>query len=76
MTTKQKKLIEKAKKVSGVRKKDDIITKALQLFVKKYSGLNKGNKSAYELSKHLAGSIEGPQDLGTNKKYLEGFGVE
>jgi DNA recombination protein RmuC len=35
-----------------------------------------GSLSIYELSKHLAGSIEGPEDLGTNKKYLEGFGVE
>jgi hypothetical protein len=76
MTTKQKKLLDKAKKISGVKKEEDIITKALQLFVEKYKTFNKRNKSVYELSKHLAGSIEGPEDLGTNKKYFEGFGVE
>ncbi len=32
--------------------------------------------SAYEVSKHLAGSIKGgPSDLATNKKYLEGLGA-
>ena len=76
MTTKNKKLLEKAKKISGVKKEEDIITKALQLFVKKYNTFNKRKKSVYELSKHLAGSIEGPEDLATNKKYLEGFGIE
>ena len=31
--------------------------------------------SAYDVSKHLAGSIKGgPLDLATNKKYLEGLG--
>ena len=31
--------------------------------------------SAYDVSKHLAGSIKGgPSDLATNKKYLEGLG--
>ena len=31
--------------------------------------------SAYEVSKHLAGSIkDGPSDLATNRKYLEGLG--
>ncbi len=30
--------------------------------------------SAYELSKHLIGSIEGPGDLSTNPKYMDGFG--
>ncbi len=31
--------------------------------------------SAYDVSKHLVGSIKGgPSDLATNKKYLEGLG--
>ncbi|NBC17043.1 MAG: hypothetical protein GVY18_06975 [Bacteroidetes bacterium] len=31
--------------------------------------------SAYDVSKHLAGSIKGgPSDLATNKNYLEGLG--
>jgi metal-responsive CopG/Arc/MetJ family transcriptional regulator len=30
--------------------------------------------SAYELIKHLAGTLEGPSDLATNPKYMKGFG--
>jgi len=30
--------------------------------------------TGYELSKHLAGIIEGPRDLSYNPKYMEGFG--
>ena len=30
--------------------------------------------SAYDVSKHLIGSIEGPGDLSTNPKYMDGFG--
>jgi hypothetical protein len=76
MTTKNKKLLDKAKKLSGVRNDDDVINQALKLFVDNYNVKSRRKKSAYELSKHLAGSIEGPADLGSNKKYLEGFGVE
>lgn len=32
------------------------------------------NKSFYQLTKHLAGSLDGPSDLGHNKEYLQGFG--
>ncbi len=31
-------------------------------------------ESAYDRAKHLIGSIEGPGDLSTNPKYMEGFG--
>lgn len=30
--------------------------------------------SCYDLAKHLAGSVHGPKDLSTNKKYMRGFG--
>ena len=76
MTTKNKRLLEEAKKVSGINDEKDIITKALELFVERYKHIGKKNKSVYELSKHLAGSIEGPEDLGTNKKHSENFGIE
>jgi len=32
------------------------------------------NLHSYQLTKHLAGSLEGPSDLGHNKDYLQGFG--
>ena len=31
-------------------------------------------KSFYELTKHLAGNVEGPSDLAHNKKHMQGFG--
>lgn len=31
-------------------------------------------RSALDLVADLAGSCEGPEDLSTNKKYMEGFG--
>ena len=30
--------------------------------------------SCYDLTKNLAGCFDGPPDLATNKKYMEGFG--
>lgn len=33
-------------------------------------------ESAYDRMKHLCGIIEGPGDLSTNPKYLEGLGEE
>jgi predicted transcriptional regulator len=36
----------------------------------------KSRPTAYDLAKHLAGSIRGaPGDLATNPKYMEGFGA-
>jgi ribbon-helix-helix CopG family protein len=29
---------------------------------------------AYDLVKHLCGSLRGPKDLSTNPKYMKGFG--
>lgn len=76
MTSKNKKLLEQAKEVSGVYNEEDIITKALKLFVDKYKYSGRRNKSFYELSKHIAGGIKGPKDLSYNKKYLEEIGSE
>jgi len=30
--------------------------------------------SAYDLVKHLIGTLEGPSDLATNPRYMKGFG--
>ena len=30
--------------------------------------------SAYDLAKDVVGSLDGPEDLSTNPKYMEGFG--
>jgi hypothetical protein len=45
--------------------------------VKKYQQtISLEDESAYKLSKHLDSKIDGPKDLATNKKYLEGFRIE
>jgi len=36
--------------------------------------LKKVRPSAYDVVKHLLGSVHGPSDLSTNPKYKEGFG--
>jgi hypothetical protein len=68
-------LIKRAKTLSGLRTKQDILSSALKHYLEylKRNGA-KTEKSFYELTKHLAGSIEGPTDLAHNKKYLQGFG--
>jgi metal-responsive CopG/Arc/MetJ family transcriptional regulator len=33
-----------------------------------------GRVSAYELVKHLVGTLEGPSDLATNPEHMKGFG--
>lgn len=33
-------------------------------------------KSVYEGMKHLIGTLDGPRDLSTNPKYMEGFGQD
>lgn len=69
-------LISHAKNLSGLKTKNEILVYALQLYIeyleKKFSVTN---RSFYELTKDLAGSIEGAPDLAHNKKHLEGFGL-
>lgn len=48
-----------------------------ETYLAKLSGVATDEKpfvSAYDVSKHVAGIIEGPGDLSTNPKYLEGLG--
>jgi predicted transcriptional regulator len=35
---------------------------------------NAASVSCHDLAQDLAGSLRGPRDLATNKKYLKGFG--
>ncbi|MCI0495006.1 hypothetical protein L0Z72_08350 [candidate division KSB1 bacterium] len=64
-------LISRAKNLSGFKTKNEILVYALQLYIeyleKKFSV---NNHSFYELTKDLAGSIEGAPDLAHNKKHL------
>ncbi|GEM_PF-5923290 len=68
-------LISKAKILSGLKTKQAILNQALQFYIE-HLELNKTDKnmSFYQLTEHLAGSIEGPSDLAHNKEYMQGFG--
>lgn len=52
--------------------KSEIIRRALSAYLTNDEKNTTG--SFYDLAKDLAGSIEGPPDLSTNKKYLDGYG--
>jgi hypothetical protein len=69
-------LIKRAKVLSGLKTKQEILDQALQLFLQhlEQQKILGNQKSFYELTKHLAGSVEGPSDLAHNKHHMQGFG--
>ena len=53
--------------------KSDVVRAALEEHLK--NGTRKRTMSAYDLVADLVGCIdEGPEDLASNKKYMEGYG--
>ena len=55
--------------------KSDVVRTALDQFLKSDNGSKSSRQvSALELAGDLVGCIEGPGDLSTNPKYLEGYG--
>jgi metal-responsive CopG/Arc/MetJ family transcriptional regulator len=52
--------------------KSKVVRNAIESYVKQRPAKVKG--SWLELAGDLIGSLEGPSDLSTNKKYMEGFG--
>jgi len=55
------------------RSKSALVREALENRLK--AQRRRGQVTAYDLVKHLCGSIkDGPSDLATNPKYMEGFG--
>lgn len=55
------------------RSKSAVVREALEERLK--TKRRRGQVTAYDLVKHLCGSIkDGPSDLATNPKYMEGFG--
>ncbi len=69
------KLIKRAKTLSGLKTKQDVIDNALRRYVEHLEQHDvKTEKSFYEQTKHLAGSVEGPHDLSHSRKHMQGFG--
>jgi Arc/MetJ-type ribon-helix-helix transcriptional regulator len=55
------------------RSKSDLVREALEERLK--SNRRRGRATAFHLVKHLCGSIkDGPRDIATNPKYMDGFG--
>ena len=52
--------------------KSEVAREALELFFQ--NGHQKRAVSAYDLSQDLAGSVRGPGDLSSNKKYMRSYG--
>lgn len=52
--------------------KSQLVRDALEWYLEYTRKL--GGPSCYDLTRDLCGSVEGPPDLSTNRKYLEGFG--
>ncbi len=52
--------------------RSEIVRRALMEYFSRDNASNTG--SFLDLSRDLAGSIEGPVDLSTNKSYMEGYG--
>ena len=53
------------------RSKSDLTREAIEAFLEGQKGLR---RSCLDLSRDLAGSLEGPTDLASNKNLLEGYG--
>jgi len=52
--------------------KSEIVRRALSYYLSNNDHVNTG--SFLDLSRDLAGSIEAPSDLSTNKEHLDGYG--
>ncbi len=50
-----------------------VIRSAIDQYVEQEERIGE-SPSAYELAKEAAGCFEGPEDLSTNPKHMEGFG--
>lgn len=55
------------------RGKSEIIRSALEQYLRSSNGA-KEPPSFYDLASDLIGKFEGPEDLATNPKYMQGFG--
>lgn len=54
------------------RSKQELLREAIELRLKSRPSVRA--VSAYELVKHLVGTLEGPSDLATNPEHMKGFG--
>jgi len=69
-----KKLAAKLERVAKEerRSKQAVLREAVEQRLKTRRAISRG--SAYDLVKHLIGTLEGPSDLATNPTHMKGFG--
>lgn len=69
-----KKLAAKLERVAKDerRSKQEVLREAVEQRLKTSRTISRG--SAYDLVKHLIGTLEGPSDLATNPEHMKGFG--
>jgi len=69
-----KKLAAKLERVAKTerRSKQAVLREAIEQRLKTRRAV--GRRSAYDLVKHLIGTLEGPSDLATNPGHMKGFG--
>jgi metal-responsive CopG/Arc/MetJ family transcriptional regulator len=69
-----KKLAAKLERVAKDerRSKQALVREAIERRLKARRAVRRG--SAYDLIKHLIGTLEGPSDLATNPEHMKGFG--
>jgi hypothetical protein len=74
LTPEEKQKIELLAKRKGVSKKEAVMDAINELVVDYEVEVKPG--SMLEKMQHIAGIAEGPGDLSTNPKYMEGFGKD
>ena len=69
-----KKLAAKLERVAKDerRSKQELLGEAIEQRLKSRRAVGRG--TAYDLVKHLVGTLEGPSDLATNPEHMKGFG--
>lgn len=54
------------------QRKSTVVREAIERFVSE--GQKQTSTTAFELLKDLHGTVQGPKDLSTNRKYFKGYG--
>jgi len=72
VTPEEKRKIKQLAEARGVSQKEAVLQSIDQALSKEEIKSKKG--SFYDLTKDVCGIYDGPRDLSTNPKYMEGFG--
>jgi len=74
VTPEQKRKIERLARRKGTSQKEAVMALVEEALDGEEEPIVVQPGSFYDKFKHIIGSVEGPPDLSTNPKYMEGFG--